>query len=156
MRRDAGIEIEHELEILAGDGAALDFGQVEPQGGELGDDAVERARAVRQGEHQAHLICAGVNLRGAGDADEAGVVVVAVLNVIREDLQAIELCALPGGDGGDIRAIRIGHHLGRDSGIFIDVRLDFRVLAQKFVALIEPLLMRIDLPDILQPRALFG
>ena len=47
--------------------------------------------------------------------------------MIGKDLQAIQLSAFPGRDGGDIRAVALGDELGRNSSVLADIRLNIRV-----------------------------
>ena len=64
------------------DGAALQLVHVDPVGGQPGEDVVQRAGGVLTGQDDAQVVCPGVDDGLLRDADEAGLVVVVVLNVL--------------------------------------------------------------------------
>ena len=80
MDRFLDIEIEHDLEILAGDGSALQLGQVSAHCVEQREDAEERAGLMGQLQHQAGAVGAGINFGFVGNADKTGMVVSIVLS----------------------------------------------------------------------------
>ncbi len=99
----------------SGRGAALQLDQVQAQGIEPGQDLVQGAGPVGQDHHEGGLIRTGVDLQILGDADEPGEVVAPVLDVCGQPLQAVELNAAVGGDGGHVGAVGLGHG-GRGGG----------------------------------------
>ena len=65
---------------------------------------------MRQHHHEAGAVCARVNFKVLGNADEASVVVALVLNGRGEALKAVELDTGEAGDGGDIVPAGLGDH----------------------------------------------
>ena len=65
---------------------------------------------MRQHHHEAGAVCARVNFKVLGDADEAGVVVALVLNGRGKALKTVELNTGEAGDGGDIVPAGLGDH----------------------------------------------
>ena len=92
--RSFKIEVEHIFKLSAGNGTAFQFGEVQPEGGELGQHRMQRTGTVGKNRNQTDLVRTGENLRDAGNADEAGVVVVAVLDVVGNDFQIAEITAV--------------------------------------------------------------
>ena len=147
------IEIEHELEILARDRTRFDLGEVKPKRRELRKSVCERARRVAQSEHDGCLGCAGEDHELFGDADEARVVVVSVLDVVADRFETVELLAVGRGDGGDVAAAGIGNALCCDRGVFNAVDLDVRVLFEEFAALADRLVVGVNFADVFESRA---
>ena len=111
------IEVEHKLKVAPGDGAALELDEVDIERVEALEYAIERTRLVGRGDHERGTVGAGVDARLAADDDKARVVVVRVLNVGLQHLQAIECRAAARCDGGNIGAPGAGDHLGRHGGV---------------------------------------
>ena len=107
------IKVEHKFKVAAGDGAALELDEVDIERVEALEYAIECARLVGRGNHERGAVGAGVDARLAADDDKARVVVVRVLNVGLQHLQAIECCAAARCDGGNIGAPGVGDHFGR-------------------------------------------
>ena len=143
------VKVEHKLKVVPGDGAALELDEVDVEGVEALEHAVEGARLVCRGDHERGAVGAGIDARLAADDDKARVVVVRVLDVGFQHLQTIERRATARGDGGDVGALGVGDHLGRHGRVEIlggvqVVRLD------KVGALRDGLTVAIDLTNILQ------
>ena len=133
---------------MPGDGAALELDKVDVERIEALEYAIECARLVGRGNHERGAVGAGVDAWLAADDDEARVVVVRVLDIGLQHLQAVERRTAARGDGGDIGALGVGDHLGRHSRVEIlggvqIVRLD------KAGALRDGLTVAINLTNIL-------
>ena len=102
---------------MPGDGAALELDEVDVEGVEALEYAIKRARLIGRGDHERGTVGTGIDARFATDDDEARVVVVRVLDVGLQHLEAIQLGTAARGDGGDIGALGVGDHLGRHSGV---------------------------------------
>ena len=57
------VEVEHELEISVGERAALELEDVYSEVVQAGEHLAECARLMRQGEHDARFVGAGVYLK---------------------------------------------------------------------------------------------
>ncbi len=77
--RSLQVEIEHELELPVGEGAALQLDQVQAQGIEPGQDLVQGAGPVGGRTTMREVLSAPGRSPASGDADEPGVVVAPVL-----------------------------------------------------------------------------
>ena len=109
---------------------------------------------MRQGEHDAGLIGARIDLKRLRDDDEAGVVVVTVGNRGLQFDKPVERCAGGACDRGDVGSAALGDGLGGDGGVF--ALGDLHVLAERIeeaAALPERLRMRHDLTDAGERRA---
>lgn len=138
------VKVEHKLKVTTGDGAALELDEVNVERIEALEHAIEGARLVGRGDHKRGTVGAGVDARLAADDDKARVVVVRVLDVGLQHLQAIECRAAARGDGGDVGALGVGDHLGRHGRVWVfgsvqAVRLD------KASALRDGLTVAVDL-----------
>lgn len=148
------IEVEHKLKVVPGDGAALELDKVDVERIEALEHAIEGARFVGRGDHERGTVGAGVDARLAADDDEACVVVVRVLNVGLQHLQAVERRATARGDGGDVGALGVGDHLGRHSRVEILGGVQ-AVCLDKASALRDGLTVAVDLMHALEPGARF-
>ena len=97
------------------------------------------------------MIRAGIDFRLSGDADKPGMVVAVVLNIGFQDFQPVQRRAGSGGDGRCVLPAALGNHLCRGCGIPADVHLPSAVRFQESGALLNRLLMGIDLTDIPDP-----
>lgn len=116
LRVAGKVEIEIVLEGLARDWAALDFGEVQAGGGEARQNAVQGTGPVGKGKAQADLIGPLWDKHMPVDGDEPGAVVCAVLDILRQDVQAV---LLRGGFRADRRSTGgalLGHFLCSSSG----------------------------------------
>ncbi len=109
-----------------------------------------------QDQHQRGLVRAGINLQLLGDADEAGVVVAAVLDVRGQSLQAVQLHAVVRADGGHVRPLRLCHSLGSGGGVLAGGNLYAGHGVQELRALADGLGMGEDLLDVAHLGALLG
>ena len=146
------VEVEAELEVLSGDGTALQLADVHALGGELGQEAVEGPGPVAGGGHEGDPVGPLENFQIFGNADEAGVVVVRVGDPVRENVQAVEVRTACRGDGGDVRAIALGDVLGGGGVVAEDGDLHAADL-EELAALVEGLLVGHHLFDIGELRA---
>ena len=111
------VKVEHKLKVVAGDGAALELDEVDVERVESLEHAVEGARLIGRGDHERGAVGTGIDARLAADDDKARVVVVRVLDVGLQHLQAVERRTAARGDGGDVGAFGVGDHLGRHGGV---------------------------------------
>ena len=111
---------------------------------------------MRQDQHQRGLVRAGIDLQLLGDADEAGVVVAAVLDVRGQALQAVQLHAVVRADGGHIRPLGLCHGLGGGGGVLAGGDLHAGHGVQELGALADGLGMGEDLLDVAHLSALLG
>ena len=111
------VKVEHKLKVMPGDGAALEFDEVDVEGVESLEYAIERARLVGRSDHERGAVGTGIDARLAADDDKARVVVVRVLDVGLQQLQAVERRTAARGDSGDVGALGVGDHLGRHGGV---------------------------------------
>ena len=102
------LRVAHDLgvELGLGEGAvdvALELDHVDAVGGEAAQRLVERGRPVADAEREGgdHRPVLGIRVaRLAGQDQEAGGVVLGVLDVGLQDLEAVDLGGEPRGDGG--------------------------------------------------------
>ena len=113
------VKVEHKLKIVSGDGAALELDEVDVERVEALEYAIERARLVGRGDHERGAVGAGIDARLAADDDKARVVVVRVLDVGFQHLQAIEFRAAARCDGSNIGALGAGDHFGRHGRVWV-------------------------------------
>ena len=148
------VKVEHKLKVVPGDGAALEFDEVDVECVEALEHAIERARLVGRGDHERGTVGTGIDARFAADDDEACVVIVRVLDVGFQHLEAIQLGTAARGDGGDIGALGVGDHLGRHSGVGVLGGMQ-SVALDKAGALGDCLAMAVDLAHVLELGAGF-
>ena len=113
------IKVEHKLKVVPGDGAALELDEVDAERIEALEHAVEGARLIGRGDHERGTVGTGINARLAADDDKACVVVVRVLDVGLQHLQAIEFRAAARCDGSNIGALGAGDHFGRHGRVWV-------------------------------------
>ena len=100
----------------------------------------QRALLMRQREYDAGLVGLGqrpqhVGLVGIAHHQEAGEVMLIVLNVVFQHFQSIQVGGLGMADGSPPLLLPLGNHLGRAGGILGLHILHLRVLGQKLAAL---------------------
>ncbi len=105
------VKVEHKLKVVAGDGAALELDEVDVERIEALEYAIEGTRLVGRGDHERGAVGAGVDARLAADDDEARVVIIRVLDIGLQYLQAVKCGAAARGDGGNIGALGASDHL---------------------------------------------
>ena len=102
---------------MPGDGAALELDEVDVERVEALEHAVEGTRLIGRGDHERGTVGTGIDARLAADDNKARVVIVRVLDVGLQHLEAIQRGAAARGDSGDVGAIGVGDHLGRHSSV---------------------------------------
>ena len=132
---------------MPGDGAALELDEVNVECVEALEYAIERARLVGRGDHKRGTVGTGIDARLAADDDKARVVVVRVLDVGLQHLQAVECRTAARGDSGDVGALGVGDHLGRHGGVGVLGGMQ-AVALDKAGALGNGLAMAVDLAHV--------
>ena len=117
---------------------------------ELREELVEGTGLMGRHERHRGAVGAGVDLELLADASEAGVVVVAVLHVLVEHAQAVQLGAGVGREGGHVGVLPLGHHLGRGGGVVAGDHAHAGQTVQKAGALADGLRMGVDLRQLLR------
>ncbi|MPM27268.1 hypothetical protein SDC9_73778 [bioreactor metagenome] len=143
---DRGLQLNEEdkLKVPACHGAAFQLRHVYAKGRGLGENVVQRAGFVLTGDDQADAVGSGVNGGFLGNADEAGVVVVAVLHVPVQNAQAVQLRAGVGGQGRHMRVLPLRHQLGGGGGVVAGNHPHAGKALQKMAALADGLRVGID------------
>ena len=144
------LEGEAEFEVHTRYRTRLELGEVDAYCGELGDYAIEGARAVRQAEHDAELRSVLGDLHLAGDADEARVVVGGVGDALGQDVESVKLSACARGDYCAIGGSAGGELLGGDCGVGARHRPHLRVGLEVGCALRKGVGVACDFADILE------
>ena len=102
-------------------------------------------------DHEGSAVCAGVDLERLGNAGEARVVVVPVLDVPHEHVEAVELGACAAREGGDVGAVALRGH----RGVFDHVGREAHALDEGS-ALVDGLLMAVDVMNLVDGRPGLG
>ncbi len=134
---------------------ALELDHVDAVGGEAAEGLVQRRRHVAYLEQEAgdHRALVGWRLdRLARQDDEPGGVVLGVLEVGTQDLEAVDLGREPRCDRRLITPPDLGHLGGRARGVGMDSGRDPQ-LAQQLSALVEGMDVRVHRLDVLEPCA---
>ena len=153
MALDVGIE--QRRGELAAELVALQLGHVDAVGGKAAHRLVERGRHVADAEdegrhHRSRRRCGALDpLLGLGQHDEAGDVVVGVLDILLDDVEAVERRRpARGASAAMVRSPLLGDQLGRARRVAGDHRLP-AVLADVFAALAERVDVAVDGLDLL-------
>ena len=131
FRRNYGsvdVKIEQKFKVFSRNRPAFEFGNIQTERRDFGHERIECTRAVRQREHQADLIGTGENPQILGDADEAGEIAVAVLNVIGKNGKSVKFRAFMRGNCGDVFSVGIGDHFCGCSRVFANCNFDISQL----------------------------
>lgn len=111
------VEVERELEVTSGDGAALKFHEVDIQGVDAFQHAIQGARFAFERELDGRLVGTWVHGGLPRDDDEPGVVGIGVLDVALNGVQAVQLGAWQRRKCGKVAPARRGDELGSAGGV---------------------------------------
>ena len=147
MAVDLGIELRRGE--LAFEHVALELGHVDAVGGEAAQRLVERRRQVADAEHEGRhdrLRSGRRPLRRLGQDDEAGGVVRLVLDVLGQDLQAVDVGRHAGRERRPARILPLRHLARGAGGVAGHMRLQPE-LADDLAALAQRMDVAVDVLD---------
>ena len=101
-----------------------------------------------QDHHDAGLVRAGVDLQIFADANKAGMIIALILHRGGKTFQAVQLRAAAAGQSGHILAAGLGNHFCSHRGVFHGNDLYIFKTSQVLAALVDGLLVGIDLPNV--------